>query len=134
MLIQQFKVSEVTKLQAQNTRHRYRLFARLEQSDDPYEDSGDVKFDPEEYGPDGKRIKLENENRLEKDSENPDEIEIDDSDEDEPKPDIKPKPENKDEPEEEEEEEYDPCMDPNLDDLDPAEYQDARRDMNPEGY
>ena len=123
----------MTKQQAQNTRHRYRLFARLEQSDEPGID-GD---EPEIVGPDGKRIKVEQESQPNNDAENPDEIQIDDSSEEEA--DVKPakKKEEKNETEKEEEEEddpYDSFTDQNLEDFDDAEIQEARQRAAPDSY
>merc|ERR1711990_815903 len=122
------QVSEVTKQQVQNTRHRYRLFARLNQDVD--RDGMDERED-DVIGPDGKRIKIEGEAKEPKEpAENPDEIQIEDSSDEENQDTKKPKKEEeKKEKEEEEEEEdaYDPYMDPNLDGLDDAEIQDARQ-------
>ena len=129
------QVSEVTKQQAQNTRHRYRLFARLNQDVD--RDGMDERED-DVIGPDGKRIKIEGETKEPKEAaENPDEIQIEDSSDEENQDTKKPKKEEeKKEKEEEEEEEdaYDPYMDPNLDDLDDAEIQDARQMEAPYSY
>ena len=128
------QVSEVTKQQAQNTRHRYRLFARLNQDVD--RDGMDERED-DVIGPDGKRIKLEGETKEPKEiAENPDEIQIEDSSDEEIQDTKKPKKEEENEKEEEEEEEdaYDPYMDPNLDDLDDAEIQDARQMEAPYSY
>ena len=128
-------MSEVTKQQAQNTRHRYRLFARLDQAGEDRDGLDDVD---DVLGPDGKRIKVENETpiRTENTAENPDEIQIDDSSDEET--DVKPKKEKKseekDEEQEDEPEQYDPYMDPNLDDIDDVEIQEARQMGAPDSY
>lgn len=115
-------VSEVSKKVQVSTRHRYRLFTRLDQTED-----NDGLEEPVD-----KKIKIEREDgeEPEGDVENPDEIEIGSSDEDEDK---KPKKKEEGVPEDEEEgeeednwEAYDPKHDPNLEDFDPGEIQERR--------